>query len=162
MQMCWNLEAAERPTFSKISQLIERMLGDTEEQQVHHSWHFICLSVCLYLSVCFRRYRSIRARSARLLNSFFPQAVRALNSNHTAPLWNPKQPPQYTTDSRSVVYRFILFYFVLYICIYVAPWSCETRHLVPLYVHTSGGCWSFKEGKLIFGLNHKNCPFIYM
>ncbi len=28
-----------------------------------------------------RRYRSIRARSARLLNSFFPQAVRALNSN---------------------------------------------------------------------------------
>ncbi len=40
-----------------------------------------------------RRYRSIRARSARLLNSFFPQAVRALNSNHTAPLWNPKQTP---------------------------------------------------------------------
>ncbi len=40
-----------------------------------------------------RRYRSIRARSARLLNSFFPQAVRALNSHHTAPLWNPKQPP---------------------------------------------------------------------
>ncbi|KAI2667011.1 hypothetical protein H4Q32_029349 [Labeo rohita] len=29
-----------------------------------------------------RRYRSIRACSARLLNSFFPQAVRALNSNH--------------------------------------------------------------------------------
>ncbi len=41
-----------------------------------------------------RRYRSIRARSARLLNSFFPQAVRALNSHHTCPsLWNPKQPP---------------------------------------------------------------------
>ncbi len=33
-----------------------------------------------------RRYRSIRARSARLLNSFFPQAVRALNSDHLAPL----------------------------------------------------------------------------
>ncbi len=31
-----------------------------------------------------RRYRSIRARSARLLNSFFPQAVRALNPNHPA------------------------------------------------------------------------------
>ncbi len=31
-----------------------------------------------------RRYRSIRARSARLLNSFFPQAVRGLNSNHPA------------------------------------------------------------------------------
>ncbi len=27
---------------------------------------------------------------------------------------------------------------------------------------SSGGCWSFKEGKLIFGLNHKHCPFIYM
>lgn len=37
MKMCWNLEADERPTFSKISQLIERMLGDTEDQQVHHS-----------------------------------------------------------------------------------------------------------------------------
>ncbi len=33
-----------------------------------------------------RRYRSIRARPARLLNSFFPQAARALNSNHHAPL----------------------------------------------------------------------------
>ncbi|KAL0154386.1 hypothetical protein M9458_050352 [Cirrhinus mrigala] len=33
-----------------------------------------------------RRYRSIRTSSARLLNSFFPQAVRALNSNHLTPL----------------------------------------------------------------------------
>ncbi len=40
-----------------------------------------------------RRYRSIRARSARLLNSFFPQAVRALNSDHPAPLWNPHASP---------------------------------------------------------------------
>ncbi len=40
-----------------------------------------------------RWYRSIRARSARLLNSFFPQAVRALNSDHPAPLWNPMQTP---------------------------------------------------------------------
>ncbi len=39
----------------------------------------------------------------------------------------------------NLVYRFILFYFVLYICIYVAPWSCEARHLVPLYVHTCSG-----------------------
>ncbi len=31
-----------------------------------------------------RQYWSIRARSARLLNSFFPQAVRALNPNHPA------------------------------------------------------------------------------
>ncbi len=40
-----------------------------------------------------RWYRSIRARSTRLLNSFFPQAVRALNSDHPAPLWNPMQTP---------------------------------------------------------------------
>ncbi len=33
-----------------------------------------------------RRYRSIKARSVRLLNSFFPQAVRALNSNLPVPL----------------------------------------------------------------------------
>nr|AAK15303.1 receptor tyrosine kinase Fms [Danio nigrofasciatus] len=33
MKMCWNLEAAERPTFSKISQMIQRMLGETSEQQ---------------------------------------------------------------------------------------------------------------------------------
>ncbi len=35
-----------------------------------------------------RRYRSIKARSVRLLNSFFPQAVRALNSNLPVSLWN--------------------------------------------------------------------------
>ncbi len=29
--------------------------------------------------------------------------------------------------------------FLQYICIYVAPWSCEARHLVPLYVHTCSG-----------------------
>ncbi len=40
-----------------------------------------------------RRYRSIRARSARLLNSFFPQAVRALNSNYTAPPLKPHANP---------------------------------------------------------------------
>ncbi len=40
-----------------------------------------------------RRYRNIRARSARLLNSFSPQSVRALNSNHPAPHWNTIQTP---------------------------------------------------------------------
>ncbi len=40
-----------------------------------------------------KRYQSIRARFAGLLNSFFPQAVRALNSTHHAPLWNPIQTP---------------------------------------------------------------------
>ncbi len=40
-----------------------------------------------------RRYWSIRARSTRLLNSFFPQAVRALNSNHPAPPLKPHANP---------------------------------------------------------------------
>ncbi len=35
-----------------------------------------------------RRYWSIKARSVRLLNSFSPQAVRALNSNLPVSLWN--------------------------------------------------------------------------
>ncbi len=38
-------------------------------------------------------YRSIKACSARLLYSFFAQAVRALNSNPPDPLWNPIQTP---------------------------------------------------------------------
>ncbi len=54
-----------------------------------------------------RRYRSIRARSARLLNSFFPQAVRALNSHQTAPLWNPKQPPPPPYSSQEKLLTFI-------------------------------------------------------
>ncbi len=46
-----------------------------------------------------RCYRGIRGRSARLLNSFFPQAVRALNPNHPALLWNPMQTPiSWNTD----------------------------------------------------------------
>ncbi|XP_072524382.1 macrophage colony-stimulating factor 1 receptor [Salminus brasiliensis] len=32
MQMCWNLEPTERPTFGKIGQLIERLLGDTPKE----------------------------------------------------------------------------------------------------------------------------------
>ncbi len=39
-----------------------------------------------------RWYRSIRARSARLLNSFFPQAVRGLNSDHPTPSETPCKP----------------------------------------------------------------------
>ncbi len=41
-----------------------------------------------------RRYRSIRARSARLLNSFFPRLWEPWThiTSH-APLWNPKQHP---------------------------------------------------------------------
>ncbi len=49
---------------------------------------------------------------------------------------NKPLPPETWTI---IVYRFILFYFVLYICIHVAPWSCKARHLVPLYVHTCSG-----------------------
>ncbi|KAM3866531.1 macrophage colony-stimulating factor 1 receptor [Diretmus argenteus] len=33
MKMCWNLQPTERPTFSKISQLIERLLGDHPDQE---------------------------------------------------------------------------------------------------------------------------------
>ncbi|KAF0039395.1 hypothetical protein F2P81_007630 [Scophthalmus maximus] len=33
MKMCWNLEPTERPTFSKISQMIKRLLGDQPEQE---------------------------------------------------------------------------------------------------------------------------------
>ncbi len=40
-----------------------------------------------------------------------------------------------------VVYRFIVFFFtsLLYVCMYVAPWSCEARCYVPLYVLTCSG-----------------------
>uniref|UniRef100_A0A8C6NXN1 receptor protein-tyrosine kinase n=1 Tax=Nothobranchius furzeri TaxID=105023 RepID=A0A8C6NXN1_NOTFU len=35
MRMCWNLEPTKRPTFQKISQMIEKLLGDQlEEEQV--------------------------------------------------------------------------------------------------------------------------------
>ncbi len=40
-----------------------------------------------------RWYQNIRARSARLLNSFFPQAVRALNSNPPRPSLKPHTNP---------------------------------------------------------------------
>lgn len=33
MKMCWNLEPTERPTFNKITQMIERLLGDQFEQE---------------------------------------------------------------------------------------------------------------------------------
>ncbi len=39
-----------------------------------------------------RRYRSIRARSARLLNSFFPQAVRAWTQITPPPSETPRKP----------------------------------------------------------------------
>ncbi|KAL6117706.1 csf1r [Pungitius sinensis] len=33
MKTCWNLEPTERPTFSKISQMIQRLLGEQPEQE---------------------------------------------------------------------------------------------------------------------------------
>uniref|UniRef100_A0A3Q0SCV3 receptor protein-tyrosine kinase n=1 Tax=Amphilophus citrinellus TaxID=61819 RepID=A0A3Q0SCV3_AMPCI len=33
MKMCWNLEPTQRPTFSKICQMIERLLGNQTEQK---------------------------------------------------------------------------------------------------------------------------------
>ena len=32
----------------------------------------------------------------------------------------------------------------------------------PKHMYISGGCWSLKEGKLIFGLRHINCQLMYM
>ncbi len=53
---------------------------------------------------------------------------------------------------------------MLYVCIYVAPWSCEARHFVPLYVPTCSGMtiklnlnltWRKNYGKgLILSLRH--------
>ncbi len=43
--------------------------------------------------------------------------------------------------------RFILFYFVLYICIHVAPWSSVARDLVTLYVHRCSGI-TIKIGRM--------------
>ncbi len=81
-----------------------------------------------------RRYRSIRARSARLLNNFFPQAVRALNSEHPAPLWNPiqnpyllkhappsKHPPPNLTSSKKKLWTFFV------------QFKCATHRWVGLY-----------------------------
>ncbi len=66
-----------------------------------------------------RRYRSIRARSARLLNSFFPQAVRALDSNPHA---NPyilkhgppplQTPPNHTTPKKKKRKKTVWIFFV--------------------------------------------------
>ncbi len=79
-----------------------------------------------------RRYRSIRARSARLLNSFFPQAVRALNSDHPRPplkphanpyplKHGPPPPPQpYHTKEKTVNFFFVQF-------------KCATHRWVGLY-----------------------------
>lgn len=33
MKMCWNVEPTDRPTFSKISQMIERLLGEQSERE---------------------------------------------------------------------------------------------------------------------------------
>ncbi|XP_023689740.1 macrophage colony-stimulating factor 1 receptor isoform X2 [Paramormyrops kingsleyae] len=37
MKMCWDLEPTKRPTFSKISQLIERLLGEQPDQQIYQN-----------------------------------------------------------------------------------------------------------------------------
>lgn len=68
-----------------------------------------------------RRYRSIRAHSARLLNSFFPQAVRALNFSHPSPLWNP---PAQTPQSLDHIYLCYMF-----TTPYVQYWFLKTIYL---------------------------------
>ncbi len=90
-----------------------------------------------------RRYRSIRARSARLL-SFFPQAVRALNSI-TPPLSetpnNPPPPPPHTLPHLRK--KLLNFYFCAIQVSGPAQATCSntlssacTRHFqTPLCVH---------------------------
>ncbi len=46
---------------------------------------------------------------------------------------------------------------MLYVCIYVAPWSCEARHFVPLYVPTCSGMTI----KLNLNLNLKHDVFLW-
>lgn len=39
-------------------------------------------------------------------------------------------------------------------------WQSHWKYItIVLSFANSGGCWSFKQGILIFGLRHKNCPF---
>lgn len=33
MKMCWDLEPTERPTFSKIAQMVQKLIGDQPEQE---------------------------------------------------------------------------------------------------------------------------------
>ncbi len=106
LHQCWNCCAADRKTLQRTVNTAAKIIGaplpsildifltwcsskakSIVEDPTHPSHSLF------QLLPSGRRYRSIRARSARLLNSFFPQAVRALNSHHTAPLWNPKQHP---------------------------------------------------------------------
>ncbi len=63
--------------------------------------------------------------------------------------------------SRLVVYRFILFYFVLYICIHVAPWSSVARYFVPLYVHRCSGM-TIKIGLMSAYFIHLTWRHIYV
>uniref|UniRef100_A0A8C9TVE5 receptor protein-tyrosine kinase n=1 Tax=Scleropages formosus TaxID=113540 RepID=A0A8C9TVE5_SCLFO len=42
MKICWNLDPTKRPTFSKISQLIERLLGEQPEQVSHRNESRTC------------------------------------------------------------------------------------------------------------------------
>ncbi len=83
-----------------------------------------------------RRYRSIRAYSARLLNSFFPQAVRALNSTHSPLSETPIQTPyllkhgsshthpNLTTSRKKTLTLFCAIRSVLH----TGEWAC-TNHL---------------------------------
>ncbi len=84
-----------------------------QQNQQHHEGPHPPLPQSLPAPTIRKTYRSIRARSTRLLNSFFPQAVRALNSDHPAPLWNPKavvtcfesSPDSVLSDSHNALLR---------------------------------------------------------
>ncbi len=82
-----------------------------------------------------RRYRSIRARSARLLNSFFPQAARALNSNLPVPLWNHEHLRPLPPNSLKLL---TIFLSAILSVLHTGEGAIQTTRsntLIPLYVH---------------------------
>ncbi len=73
-----------------------------------------------------RRYRSIRARSARLLNSFFPQAVRALNPNHPYLLKHGPSPPPLSKHPQPYHIKEKLFFCAIQVCYTQVSWPVQT------------------------------------
>lgn len=57
MKMCWNLEPTERPTFSKISQMINRLLGGQDKQE-KVSWPEI-VSEIKTKHLCFTQHKNV-------------------------------------------------------------------------------------------------------
>ncbi len=77
-----------------------------------------------------RRYRRIQSPLLQTAQQLFPQAVRALNSTHPAPLWSPIQTPtswkmDNLTCSKNSHY-----------CVYITPQKTQTS-----YTHPQPSAW---------------------